>query len=977
AQYTRAAPAAALRAHLDALSPQTIAIPGIAGIRVNVIVGQASEATRQDWDVLGGDLSTLIGALDEHDPHRHMLVAVRAALGSDPPPVTELDQTLAELRRELIAADGSAAGFGILAQLNALLIQRAELTGQGAARCVEVAEAMVAFQPELPAARIQLALAHAARDAREDLRRAAEILRDLHPADDAERSEFLAHRGFISTKLALNSQDPADVAEAIELLDAALDGLPDGDLRRRTWMFRASMYQVRYLRMGGTADDHRLASEAFTEALAWDDPHTQDGCHAALAMLLLFRDVPAELRVPEPDPEELHHHLDRTSLPEVQRHLAAVSDTSDDELAAIRLLAWSADPHADADPHGDFASFLRDFAAASGDDLSPVELDAIRSVTAALPGRQDDAEVKRLLATASEGLPADSPLHGMFLLPLVRSPESLSSDDLANLIRQGEQRLEALPEGSPEHADGLTSLIAFLVVQGLRGDRAALERAKEIAQHVTQRYPDVGTLSGMSHALLALSAEYGLGHSLEAVQETLDHVRRADELLASDDQVRAELNPVVGKMLMARFLASGNREDADAAQYYSAETPHPPHEVLAWANEVWSKQLTDVDTGLSKLRAAAGDGVPDHRARWIVRGVIALRLLVPREFRAGSTPPSRADLDAARRALLAARRLPESDENRAIELSGAAALCAASGIAADDLALADEGLAALDEVSKQPGLSTEVEYFTVQLLAYARQGRSWHRASSDALDSAIDGLERMIRERPPGTGEALAANLTILAGNYEERGDLRRAIETGLEALRTRARGVLLQSSPQRAMSVASAAAGSAVVAAHRCLRADDLESAVQALELGRGMVLHAATSAATMPDLLRDSGHPDLAERWSAEVDQQQPWDSGSRRSSPAELQLPSDLRLSVQRALKDTAAEEELLSPPSSSEISAALRARSARALVYLTAGEAVVITDGGELHHLPLPALREREPVQHFDLLQRERARVGPAD
>ncbi|MDA3649441.1 CHAT domain-containing protein [Saccharopolyspora indica] len=972
-EHIRAAPAAALRAHLDALSPRTAANPGVAGIRINVIAGQGAETTQQDWDVLAGDLGVIIGATDEHDPRRHEPVALRAALASDPPAAdlpAGLDVSIAELRRKLLELDGDPASFEVLLRLNALLLQRTELTGQDPARSIEIAGALVALQPEQPGARLQLAIAHAARDSQADLRRAAEILRDLRPAADADQAGFFAHRGLINTKLALSTRDPADVTEAIELLDAALAGLPDGAARRRTWMFRASMYQLRFLQMSGTAEDHRLAVEAFTEALSWDDPSTQDDCHAALAALLLYRGVPAALRWQEPDPDELYRYVDRAVLPEVQQHLAAMSSAGDEELAAVRLLAWS------PDQHDDMAAVLRDLATAAGDELSPAELDAIHAVTSGLSSGQDDAQIEQLLTSASEGLPAGSPLQDMLLLFRMRSPENLGADDLARLIDQQEQRIAALPDDSAERAEELITQAAILIVQAQRGDHAALARAKEIAQHVTQRYPEVETASGISHALLALSAEYGIGHPLETVQDALDHVRRADELLAPDDEIRADMTTVLGKMLVTRFFLSGNREDADAAQYYSFEAQQRLPEIGAWLAGMESEQITDPDAGMSKLRATVGDEMPEHQARWMARCIISLRLLRPREFRADSAPPGPADLAAARRALVAAQQLPESVPERAVEVAGTAVFCAAAGLVADDVDLADEGLAALDAVSRQPDLPKELEYFTVQLLAYARQARSWQRSSDDALNSAIDGLERMLRERPPGNSEALAANFAVLAANYAQRGEVHRAIETSLEALRTRARGVLLQSSPQRAMKVASSAAGGAFAAVQRCLRADDLESAVQALELGRGMVLHAATSAATMPDLLRNSGHPDLAERWTAEVDQQQPWDSGPDRSRPAQLQLPSDLRLAAQRALKGTAAEEELLSPPSTEEISTALRARSARALVYLTAGEAVAITDDGRLHHLPLAELRDRQPVQHFDLLQRERARIGEA-
>lgn len=993
-ECVRAAPAttlAALRTHLDAVSAPAAEVPELAAIRFTVIAAQGPETTQRDWDVLAGDADVLAARLDEHDPRRHQLVAIRAALSSDPRPaeppdgLAELDEAIAAQRRKVVrAAEGQPLAADLLVISN-LLHQRAELTGQDPGKSIEIAEALVALldPPEQSAAVLQLALALFSRGSLPDLRRAAELLRGLreqHPEGSPERAKTCAHGGLVHAKLAATSGDPADVAEAIELLDAALADLPDGGLRRRAWIARASLHQLRFLEMGGTEEDHREATEAFTAALDWADAETRDLCHSALATLLLLRDVPADARRdPERiDPDDLVRYVDRERLAEAQRHVAEVPDAADEEAAAIRLLARSVG--GDWREH-DLGEVLRDLATAAGGELSATELAAIRSVGAALPECRDDEEVRRLLASASRDLPDGSLLHELFLLFRIDpdSPDSLGGDDLARLIDASEQRLETLPEGSPERAEELVALASMLVVKahhGGDGAAGALARAKEIAEHVAQRYPGVETASGVSHALLALSAEYGVGHSLDTVQDALEHVRRADELLPPDDETRADVNTALGTMLMMRYLLSGNREDADAAVYYTPDIDERWSGFARWVREVASEPIADLDKGIEKLRASVAEPPPEHRVRWTARCAVALHLLAQLPFGSVPAPPSAADVDAARQALADAQRVPESSAERAGEVSGAALLCAAVGLAADDMTVADEGLAALDAVSRQPGLAKELQYFTVHLHGIARQVRAWRRSSADALNAAIEALERMVREHAAGLSEALTVNFDLLAANYEERGDLRRAVQTSLEALRTRARGVLLQSSPQRAMGVAGVAVGSAATAAQRCLRAGDLASAVQALELGRGMVLHAATSAATMPDRLRDGGHPDLAERWEAEVDQQQPWDAGTGRGDRTELRVPSDLRLAALRALEGTAAEHDLLSPPGVPTIGAALRSRGARALVYLTAGEAVVVTEDDDLHHLPLPGLRDRTPVRRFDLVQQERARIGGA-
>src|SRR5205807_900496 len=178
------------------------------------------------------------------------------------------------------------------------------------------------------------------------------------------------------------------------------------------------------------------------------------------------------------------------------------------------------------------------------------------------------------------------------------------------------------------------------------------------------------------------------------------------------------------------------------------------------------------------------------------------------------------------------------------------------------------------------------------------------------------------------------------------------------------------------------------------------------ALELGRAMVLHAASVDASIPTLLRDSGHDQLARRWEEESAKaadpdEQPWDAApdarervpSERSAAALLanlsqaQLPSDLRYHVLEALEETEAKARLLSPPSITDIAEALRAKDTTALAYLipregrTHGVAVVVTADGRVQQACLPRLdcAPGSPVHAFDQRQRElvRAESDPAE
>src|SRR5690606_1188303 len=120
------------------------------------------------------------------------------------------------------------------------------------------------------------------------------------------------------------------------------------------------------------------------------------------------------------------------------------------------------------------------------------------------------------------------------------------------------------------------------------------------------------------------------------------------------------------------------------------------------------------------------------------------------------------------------------------------------------------------------------------------------------LDKAIRALEEaraLAASRPRWLqGTALP---TYLADAYAEVGDLQRAVDAGMEALQVFAAEVLLQESPDHGLSAARGAAELARRFAGWCLEDGRPDLAVRALELGRGLVLYAATIAADVPDLL------------------------------------------------------------------------------------------------------------------------------
>jgi hypothetical protein len=159
-----------------------------------------------------------------------------------------------------------------------------------------------------------------------------------------------------------------------------------------------------------------------------------------------------------------------------------------------------------------------------------------------------------------------------------------------------------------------------------------------------------------------------------------------------------------------------------------------------------------------------------------------------------------------------------------------------------------------------------------------------------------------------------------------------------------------------------------AVRLADWCLADGMGQAAVEALELGRALVLHAATVAADIPALLRDAGRADLALEWSA----------GGRPDIDA---VPNDLRRRVLTALRDGAAERRLLAAPETGQLTAALRATRTDALVYLipesdaTQGRAVIVMADGRILACALPDLATSAggAVDRFAVAYRDRRRA----
>ncbi|OXY89681.1 CHAT domain-containing protein [Streptomyces diastatochromogenes] len=278
-----------------------------------------------------------------------------------------------------------------------------------------------------------------------------------------------------------------------------------------------------------------------------------------------------------------------------------------------------------------------------------------------------------------------------------------------------------------------------------------------------------------------------------------------------------------------------------------------------------------------------------------------------------------------------------------------------------------------------------------------------HRSDVSLLDPCIAELSRVRALAAEGHGMSLTVEvltelstahwMSVVTGGPRASEDRKASLDTRREALELMAADVLLQLGAEHALAVARAATGHVLWLALRCAEDSRPAEAVEALELGRALVLQTAAAAHGVPRLLADRGHSDLAELWRAQAPQhplQRDPREGDRvegnagEGQPAEedplpprraavvaapapgAELPSSLRRKALAALgagNGTGAR-ELLGTPDASALTSALAASGADALVYLVPGEgfrphipgrALILRPGGaEPTVLALPLL-----------------------
>ncbi|MGW3101647.1 CHAT domain-containing protein [Streptomyces sp. NPDC001100] len=261
--------------------------------------------------------------------------------------------------------------------------------------------------------------------------------------------------------------------------------------------------------------------------------------------------------------------------------------------------------------------------------------------------------------------------------------------------------------------------------------------------------------------------------------------------------------------------------------------------------------------------------------------------------------------------------------------------------------------------------------YGLSVLLLTRHGRTGDAAD---LDRALRGLRDRWAVLHTAPGDPLArAVLRALADAYRAHGPAdaehrRDARDTARALLNAHGRAVLLQSGTGHALEAARAVSSDMLRLLRWSLEDEEPGTAYEALELGRGLVLNAATVGVTVPQLLRNGGHDGLARRWEEEA-------------GGGERQVVSDgLRRQVLQAFAGSAAEKRLVSAPNPGRVGQALRRLGRDALVYLvpgedagtdgamaTSGHAVIVGATGTVEALALPGLvvSEDSPLGAYDL------------
>lgn len=545
--------------------------------------------------------------------------------------------------------------------------------------------------------------------------------------------------------------------------------------------------------------------------------------------------------------------------------------------------------------------------------------------------------------------------------------------------------IEEIPAGDAKWSSASPNLsLGVTLLASAEYSAEAVDKAVEVLSAELER-PGADPLAaarirGMLGLMLVQRSSVGAGRA--DLDEGIAHLGAswAVEEQASGERVTLAFN--LGSALMARYSQRGDRQDLDAALWYVAavrqlasEEPSAVDDVADFEVTVRAvtgtaralaghadRDLASLDAGIAELRSAIALVPEGSMTEVRLRNDLGLALLM----RADLDSAGVSELDEMLDLLRAGGDLPKGSLLRPIAVVRMAGVLQAKGNATSDPAPVSTAIGLLTDLIEEAGTEDpERARFTASLgLSY----RHRYNLTGDSADirEAVRWLEQARDDLARVPGHPIrGAALIALAQCYRRAGDFASSREAGLAALRERGQDVLLQTGTARGLSYAALAAKESAEVAGWCLADGEPRSAVAALELGRGLVLHAATVVTGMPELLEEAGETELAASWRAFAARSgldgdgQPWNPAHRDAgsdavpglAEAGGRVPDDLRVRVINALARTGSS-GLADPPPCAAVAAAVAGTGADALVYLLAP-----ADEGPGYALIVPAEPER--------------------
>jgi hypothetical protein len=695
---------------------------------------------------------------------------------------------------------------------------------------------------------------------------------------------------------------------------------------------------------------------------------------------------------PPVDPGDAEEALTHLSL-------ARRSDQLDEELremipwlsslATLSLLAagrFSGDTRALAD------QLLGLAASRAPDDPAHGELLALRAMlmAARAPGAPGSDAAAGLAAAealqqAATQLPVSHLMRPAVLEQLRRhfgrqADAARSADDAAAEVERLIEVLEKAAPGDPEFARTMTAVaIDVLNVWLSRRGAVPLERLAEQLRRATGQLSPDDQMRPVAEAMYwaTLSLRGAVEHRPEWIDEAVEGMIRCAESTPADNPWRPFAYAGLAAALMDQWAMTGElRQLRRGRQYLSEASTGRMDDWTAELRPAWvllfytrgmlelasfaaEREPVHLDSGIADLERAVGLMPAEDPGRpRIMADLETARTARLSQAEGGPVPKLAPGHQAAARSIAAAARAAGRDHPNFPALAGQAAVALMmQGLAELDTRPMDEAIGLLSDACAVPGLTFRERPRMLDALGFGLLTRYHLTRQPRDLSNSIDRLEEARRAVEQESASPYAANvLRSLASAYRvrgdaARGDVSRAVTIGLAALREHAGDVLLQDSDEHALSTARQLITDADEMARWSLGHDRPGEAIDALELGRGTVLHAATAGAGLADILRDGGYHGLADEWRRETD----------RPPAPDADAGSDLRYRVMTAIEGSPAEARLLAPPRLADITAALRRCGVDALVYLlprdgaSPGLAVIVYPSGAISAVPLPGLQ----------------------